>query len=97
MDWIGYVRQPKHEVKYGPDNYLGCCSIDVGISFLTGLLSLLLEGLNTVKGLFGKNGAFLQSLCLVCVFCCLIGVFVFWGFFNCLQKFLPFFRCFVES
>ena len=39
---------------------------------------MLQESLHTVKGLIGKNGFFVKSVCSL------------WAFFNCLQKFFRF-------
>lgn len=84
MDWIGCVRQPKHEVKYGPDNYLGCCSIDAGISFLTGLLAAGRPEYS--QGIVWKEwGFFAKSVSSLC-FLLFDRGFCFLGFFQLLAK-----------
>lgn len=69
----------------------------LGLIFCQG--SLLQEGLNTVKGLIGKNVGFLQSVSSLCFLLCDGYFFVlcfgfvlflfFLSFFNYLQKFFP--------
>lgn len=91
MDLIRCVRQPKHEVKYEPDNYLGCCSIGAGINFFVRAPSLAAGRPEHSQGIDWKECGFfaksVSSLCfLLCdgyflffvlVLCCFIFFFLF--------------------